>query len=429
MSQFVMICRAKAMCGDLKTNRLVIGLTGPVGSGVSTAAQALRENGFALAKLSDPMKEELRRREGLSGNSPIEERTVHDFRKKLQDIGNEGRRKSPSCWLDKMSLSEVGDIVIDGIRNYDEVRVLRKRYPEFFFLIALHASPDTRWHRVQDVYDKNLRLFERDHLRDSAEDLPEGQQVSTCVQQADYVFVNEDDAGSSGTRHRNLFAQLKDDLQLMREADDLATGSRCRPPTQDEVQMAVAFSQSHMSRCLKRKVGAVIVSNENIPLSMGYNENPIGMKPCLAEFHLCFKDEDMHKKLEKMEDFWCPRCGKKIPKMQSPWKCGAPDCGENLKSLFFPSRNMEVCTAIHAEERAIRSLGGRSVEGGTLYTTTYPCFQCARYIVDAGIKRVVYVEAYPVAESENLLVRNSVVVDPFSGFKAKAFNRVFKQMV
>ena len=88
-----------------------------------------------------------------------------------------------------------------------------------------------------------------------------------------------------------------------------------------------------------------------------------------------------------------------------------------------------MCTAIHAEERAILSLGGRSAKDGTIYATTFPCFQCARYIVDAGIKRVVYVEAYPVAESERLLVRNDVIVDPFSGFKAIAFNRIFKQMV
>lgn len=215
----------------------------------------------------------------------------------------------------------------------------------------------------------------------------------------------------------------------MREADELSSGEYCRPPTQDEVQMATAFAQSHMSRCLKRKVGAVIVSSNNIPLAMGYNENPIGMKPCLTEFRHCFKDEVMHKKLEKMGGVRCPKCGNTISEMRKPWKCTDPDCGENLKSVFFPSRNMEVCTAIHAEERAIRSLGGRDAERGTLYATTYPCFQCARYIVDSGLKRVVYVEAYPVPESEGFLVRNDVTVEPFSGFKAIAFNRVFKQMV
>jgi deoxycytidylate deaminase len=306
--------------------------------------------------------------------------------------------------------------------------VLRDRYREFF-LVALHASQATRWSRVRNVYDGNLRLFERDHVRDSAEDLPEGQQVSICVQQSDYVLVNEDDAGSSDARCKKIFAQLQDDLRLMREADDLSSGSYCRPPTQDEVQMATAFAQSHMSRCLKRKVGAVIVSSENIPLALGYNENPIGMEPCLTEFGHCFKDEDMYKKLEKMGGLRCPHCGNEISEMRSPWRCMDPNCGEDLKSLFFPSRNMELCTAIHAEERAIRSLGGRNAERGTLYATTYPCFQCARYLVDAGIKRIVYVEAYPMPESEGFLVRNEVIVEPFSGFKAIAFNRVFKQMV
>jgi deoxycytidylate deaminase len=406
----------------------VIGLTGPVGSGVSTVAEALGENGFNVAKLSSPMKEELLRQEGRASHTPINEQTIPDFRKKLQDIGNEGRKKSPDYWLDKLGLPDTGDIAIDGIRNYREVQVLRKRYPEFF-LVALHASIDTQWKRVKETYNGNYLSFERDLQRDSLEDIDEGQQVSTCVQYADYVFVNEDDAGASDARCRKLFSQLSDDLQLMRRADDLGTGSYCRPPTQDEVQMATAFAQSHMSRCLKRKVGAVIVNSKNLPLSMGYNENPLGMKPCQMEFQHCFKDEDMHKSLEKMKGIYCPRCGKEIPEMHPPWICCDPDCRENLKLLFFPSRNMELCTAIHAEERAIRSLAGRNAEGGILFTTTYPCFQCARYIVDAGIKRVVYVEAYPVAESEGFLIRNGVGVDPFSGFKAIAFNRVFKQMV
>jgi len=415
------------VCIDQKTNRLVIGLTGPIGSGVSTTAEALQQRGFRLVKLSTPIKEELAKREGVANGQAINEQTVCDFRKKLQDIGNEGRKKSPDYWLKKLDLDGTDDIVIDGIRNFGEVQFLREKFFKFF-LIALHASLDTQWNRVNRTYDGNYRLFERDFKRDSTEDLPEGQQVSICVQNSDYVFVNEDDAGSSSTRCEHIFERLKDDLQLMRKRDDLSTSSYCRPPTQDEVQMATAFAQSHMSRCCKRKVGAVIVDPRNIPLSLGYNENPVGMKSCITEFGHCFKDEDMHKKMEKMDGFNCPHCGQKIPTMRSPWKCLNPDCGENLKVVFFPSRNMELCTAIHAEERAVRSLGGRSAEGGVLYTTTYPCFQCARYIVDAGIQRVVYVEAYPVTESEDFLRRNNVVVEPFSGFKAIAFNRVFKQM-
>jgi len=61
-----------------------------------------------------------------------------------------------------------------------------------------------------------------------------------------------------------------------------------------------------------------------------------------------------------------------------------------------------------------------------MYVTTFPCLQCARYIVDAGIKEVVYVEAYPIKEAAAFLALNKVDVRPFSGFKARAFNRVFK---
>lgn len=89
---------------------------------------------------------------------------------------------------------------------------------------------------------------------------------------------------------------------------------------------------------------------------------------------------------------------------------------------------MELCTAIHAEERAIRSLEGRSARNATIYTTTFPCFQCARYIADAGIKRVVYVEAYPVKESAKFLLERGIKLDPFHGFHARAYNLIFKQV-
>lgn len=418
------------MANSKRASRLVIGLTGPLGSGVSATAEALGKNGFQVVKLSGPIRDELRKSERLGPDSPINEKTVRDFRKKLQDIGNEGRRQSSSFWLDKIQIDTVSDVVIDGIRNYKEVCELRRRYHREFYLIALYASPERRWKRVESMYDGNHRLFERDDRRDSAEDLPDdvGQQVSTCVQQSDYVLVNENDAGSSTARCRWIFDELKDNLRLMRAADELASSSYCRPPSQDEVQMATAFAQSHMSRCLKRKVGAVIVSDKNIPLAMGYNENPIGFEPCLNKFKHCFKDENMHKKLEGWKKVICPSCGIENSDLRPPWKCASPDCGEDLKSIFFPSRNMELCTAIHAEERAIRSLGSGNA-AHTLYATTYPCFQCARYIVDAGIKKVVYVEAYPVPESEDFLKCAGVLVQPFSGFKAIAFNSVFKQMV
>lgn len=126
-----------------------------------------------------------------------------------------------------------------------------------------------------------------------------------------------------------------------------------------------------------------------------------------------------------LESLCCPGCGEKIdrPKLDSRCKCG-----DYLKDWLWPYRGMELCTAIHAEERALRSLGAKSTEGGTLYVTTFPCFQCARMVLDAGITTVVYLEAYPGPESGDFLTENGCDVIPFTGFTTRAFFKVFPRV-
>jgi len=127
-----------------------------------------------------------------------------------------------------------------------------------------------------------------------------------------------------------------------------------------------------------------------------------------------------------MVEIHCPKCGKKHEQIEKPWLCN--ECGESIKRVFFPNRNLSLCTAVHAEELAILSLDGRDASGGTIFSTTFPCFQCARKIIDYSLRKVVYVEAYPVLESKALLESHNVIVEPFQGFKARAFNLVFRQV-
>ena len=111
------------------------------------------------------------------------------------------------------------------------------------------------------------------------------------------------------------------------------------------------------SSCFKedRQVGAVIVKNKRI-LSTGYNGAPEGVKSCK----------------EKGE---CIR----------------------LKHAIPSATQLEMCYSVHAEQNAIVSAArlGVSLEGATLYCTHQPCIICAKLIVNAGIKRVVYKEGYP----------------------------------
>lgn len=381
------------------------------------------ENGFHRISLSEPIKKEYSRRH--DGSEPWKDAVpeTRDWRQSLQDIGDEKRLERLDYWVAR-AVKDAPDgknLVIDGIRNLGEIQALRGTFP-VCYVIAVVASKDTRWKRVQDLYDRDLKAFERDEQRDADGDIINGQQVEKCVNDADYVLWNEQDLRPAGERGSTLLGKLSRDVALMR-----GNGAPAGYPTPAESYMTSAYAASHLSRCLKRFVGAVIVSDKGIPLSLGFNENPIIMKSCESEYGHCFKDTNMGARLEEMGKVYCPDCGEKQDALAPPWRCKNTNCRTNLKLRFFPNRNMELCTAIHAEERAIRSLGDRDATGATLYVTTFPCLQCARHIVDVGISNVVYVEAYPVAESQKFLEHNRVVVKPFEGFKARAFTRIFKQ--
>lgn len=70
---------------------------------------------------------------------------------------------------------------------------------------------------------------------------------------------------------------------------------------------------------------------------------------------------------------------------------------------------------LHAEANAITKVAksGNSSEGATLYITTAPCIECAKLIIQSGIKRVVYSEEYRKSEGIELLKRANVEVENF----------------
>ena len=67
---------------------------------------------------------------------------------------------------------------------------------------------------------------------------------------------------------------------------------------------------------------------------------------------------------------------------------------------------------LHAEANAITKVAksGNSSEGSTLYVTASPCLECAKLIIQAGIKRVIYSEKYRLEDGINLLKRAEIEV-------------------
>jgi deoxycytidylate deaminase len=83
---------------------------------------------------------------------------------------------------------------------------------------------------------------------------------------------------------------------------------------------------------------------------------------------------------------------------------------------------------------AVARAGEAGLIGATIYTTTYPCHNCAKHIVAAGIKRLVYLEPYEKSLARKLhndaitdrpQVADSVVFDAYSGVAPKRYNYFF----
>ena len=118
--------------------------------------------------------------------------------------------------------------------------------------------------------------------------------------------------------------------------------------TWDEYFMGVAKFSAFRSKDPNTQVGSCIVSNDNKILSMGYNGFPRG----------CADDV-------------------------FPW---GRDNSEN------DPYNSKYLYVTHSELNAILNYRGGSLEGSKLYVTLFPCNECAKAIIQAGIKTVVYAE-------------------------------------
>jgi deoxycytidylate deaminase/dephospho-CoA kinase len=397
----------------------IIGLTGAFGSGCTTAAKHLRDTrNFKVIRLSDSIRTEW-------SKTHNEEPT----RLQLQRLGDELRQKNHPGVLVQLALrndQEPGNIVIDGIRNVGEIDHLRDVFGYRFTLIAVLASFDARWDRIASTYTdrgSGPAEFIEDDKRDKNEETQYGQQVELCVDRADILIDN-----STGVSTTEFKAKLLDFV-------DLATGTKPRGASQPEILMNIAFSSSHSSKCIKRHVGAVIVDPKGQVVSAGYNENPLGTNPCVEEptyEKQCFRDIIRNNHFKSLADKGarCPVCGEKIAfEKGPPWRCTAcATKGEktNLESFFFPDRALNWCTAVHAEVWAILAAGERA-RGGTLYTTTFPCAQCAEKIVQSAIEKVVFTESYPDVYGAERLKLGNVVLEQFEGVRSSSFERIFSK--
>jgi len=174
-----------------RDERIFIGITGMPGSGKTTASDVVREMGYPIVSMGDIIRAETERR-GLEPNPENVGRVMLMLR---EEEGAEAvaRRVIPKALSLQSRL-----VLIEGIRSLHEVEEFRRRLPNFR-LIAIHASPRTRFRRLymrgRSDDPKNWNVFMERDMRELSVGLGD------AIAMADFMLVNE---GTKDQLRRNM---------------------------------------------------------------------------------------------------------------------------------------------------------------------------------------------------------------------------------
>lgn len=380
---------------------LVLGLVGPVGTDLKAVCGRLETRlsqfgyGAATIRVSELFK--------VLGH-PIDETTAYARITSGMDAGNRIREEAKQG--DVLALAVLSKVrearrkkpddgrpqayIVWSLKHPDEVQLLRRVYGPGFFLVGLQVPRELRLnHLVSEVgltRDQAVEVVGRDEHE--VNEL--GQHTRDAFQLAD-VFVNPREEQAGDTLWRFL---------------DLVFGCPFHSPTREEHAMFMAFAASLRSGSLSRQVGAAIASEGGDIVSTGAND-----VACFGGGLYWPGEADQRDfKLKLGED--SNEREKRTIITEVLQKLGLAD--KDYKALR-DTRLWDITEYgrdVHAEMEALMACArtGVTPRRGTLFCTTFPCHNCAKHIVAAGIEKVVYIEPYPKSRALDLF-DDSLTVD------------------
>lgn len=298
-------------------------------SGKDSVAAYLQKKGFANHSLSDEIREEAKRK------------NIKLTRDNLIELGNSLRsRYGPSILADririKLRLSPEKNHVVSSIRNPEELRSLQEEKDFVLVRVAADAKRRFGWLHLRNR-EEDPRTFQelmkKEKLEQSSD--PNKQQLHKVVSKAKIVLKND----------RTL-------EELYEKIDKLLSDLNKRyhqRPSWDEYFMGIMTAVAERGTCDRGKTAVVIVKEKRI-LTTGYVGSPVGLPHC-------------------------------------------DDLGHQMKTVTHEDGKVtkHCLRTLHAEMNAISQAckHGIPIEGSTLYCKMTPCANCAKMIINCGIKRVV----------------------------------------
>lgn len=314
---------------------IIIGITGTIGAGKGTIVEYLmQKEGFSHYSVRDYLVQVIKKA-GMDVN-----------RDSMTMLGNMLRATHTASFivdeLYRQALKEGKNAVIESIRAVGEVESMKNK-PNFY-LFAVDADPKLRYERVHiraSETDKvDYETFVENEKREYANADPNRQNLSKCMEMADFVFNND------GSRE-NLYAQVDEAMNR------ISCRKREKPvhkrPAWDDYFIKIANTVAERATCDRGRSGCVIVKDKQI-LVTGYVGSPMGMPHC-------------------------------------------DDVGHQLRQFVDEDGTISThcIRTVHAEQNAICQAAKRGIAlgGSTLYCRMTPCYTCAMMIINCGIKRVV----------------------------------------
>ncbi|MBG6669009.1 deoxycytidylate deaminase [Pseudomonas aeruginosa] len=439
-----------------QSKELVIGLAGAVGCNLKDVYSQLRRQfeNFAydvrLVKISDIIKDYYKTHPIPPQLSHIKAESLDALTssaryKALQDLGNDIRStiapyalatqaiRTISLERERQLVANGQDepprtvYIVDQLKHPAEVALFKNVYRNVFYLIGV-LSPEEA--RISQLKQEDMDAVAAQELveRDRNENDDCGQKLEKTIQHADFFI-------------RHALGGIQSLTAPCERFVGLVHGKNGLTPTVDEAGMYAAYSASLKSACLSRQVGASIADSKGNIVSLGWNDVPKaggglygaddgeGDQRCVHKGGKCQNDHHKNRLVEKV-----------VSLIQKELKIDA-ETARGLSGKIMQHTPVgsliEYSRAVHAEMEAILNLARKksgTTSGATLYSTTYPCHNCARHIIAAGIMRVVYIEPYEKslattlhsdAVSKNKSDDHMVVFENFEGVSPKRYAAFF----
>jgi len=308
---------------------MIIGITGTLSAGKGSVVGFLTKKGFKHYSVREFLIEEIKKR-GLEINLDS-----------MVYVANKLRAEnSPSYIVEKLyekAKEEGGNCIIESLRAVGEIDALKNKGN--FYLIAVDAEIRTRYERAvlrksesDDISFEKFVQLEQDQMESID---PNKQNLKACIEMADVKIMND---GS--------FEELEKDVEDILEKfapEKQKVGKRENYISWDDYFMGISLLSAKRSKDPSTQTGACIVNKENKVVGIGYNGFPIGCSDDVLSW------------------------GREGPSLETkyPYVCHA-----ELNAILNSSTDLKDCR---------------------IYAALIPCGECAKAIIQSGIKEVIYI--------------------------------------